>query len=371
MSRNYQICTRCIMDTTDPDIEFDENGVCNHCREYDKLARRYVFAGTEGEQKLSKVVDKIKKQGKNQKYDCVIGLSGGVDSTYTAYLTRKLGLKPLAIHLDNGWDTEFSVRNIENIVKRLKLDFYTHVVDWEEFRDIHLAYLKSGVVDIEVPTDHAIVAILYKIADENRIKYILIGNNFTTEGIFPESWAYNKNDLINLKAIHDKFGTRELKTFPTLGLLKLIYYHFVKNIRSISILNYVPYVKENVKKVLAEELDWRDYGHKHYESVFTRFYQGYILPKRFNIDKRRSHLSALICSRQIKRDDALKVMENEPYTGYDLASEKAYVLKKLQLTDEEFNELMNLPIKSHLEYKSDAQWFRPVRFAYRILNWKR
>ena len=371
MAGTYQICTRCIMDTTDPYIEFDRNGVCNHCRRYEKLRAKYVFTGQEAERRLNKIASDIKEKGKNQKYDCVIGLSGGVDSTYTAYLARKLGLKPLAIHLDNGWDTEFSVRNIENIVKRLKLDLYTHVVDWEEFRDIHLAYLKSGVVDIEVPTDHAIVAILYKIADENRIKYILIGNNFTTEGIFPESWAYNKNDLINLKAIHDKFGTHELKTFPTLGLLKLIYYHFVKNIRSISILNYVPYVKENVKKVLAEELDWRDYGHKHYESVFTRFYQGYILPRRFNIDKRRSHLSALICSGQIKRDDALKVMESEPYNGYDLASEKAYVLKKLQLTDEEFNELMNLPIKSHLEYKSDARWFRPVRFAYRILNWKR
>ena len=368
MRRTYQICTRCIMDTTDPDIEFDENGVCNHCRRYEILRGKIVFTGKEGERRLNKIVSDIKEKGKNQKYDCVIGLSGGVDSTYTAYLVKKLGLRPLAIHLDNGWDTEYSVRNIENIVKRLNLDLYTHVVDWEEFRDIHLAYLRAGVVDIEVPTDHAIVAILYKIADEKRIKYILIGNNFVTEGIFPEAWAYNKNDLINLKAIHDKFGTHELETFPTLGLLKLIYYHFAKNIRSISILNYVPYVKEDAKKLLVQELDWKDYGHKHYESVFTRFYQGYILPRRFNIDKRRSHLSALICSGQIKRDDALKVMESEPYDGHDLASEKAYVLKKLQLTDEEFNELMNLPIKSHLEYKSDAKWFRPLRFIYKIFN---
>lgn len=369
MHKKYQICTRCIMDTTDPDIKFDENKVCNHCREYDKLAKKYVFTGKEGEKKLNEIVSKIQEQGKNKEHDCIIGLSGGVDSTYVAYLAKKLGLRPLCVHLDNGWDSELAVKNIERIVKKFNFDFYTYVVDWEEFKDLQLAYLKASVVDIEAITDHAIVATWYKIANERDIKYILNGNNIATEGIMPESWLHkNKNDLINLKAIHNQFGTVKLKTLPTLGLSKRIYYQLIKNIQTISILNYVTYVKKDVKKIIAQELDWKDYGSKHYESIFTHFYQAYILPRKFNIDKRKAHLSTLICSGQITKEEALKEMQKDLYPEEALKKDKEYVLKKLGLTDKEFERIMGLPIKSHYDYRSDVTMFKFLQFIYRIFK---
>jgi len=356
------------MDTTDPDIKFDANGVCNHCREYDKLVRRYVFTGKEGERRLNKIVDKIKQRGKGQEYDCIMGLSGGVDSTYAVYIAKKLGLRPLAIHLDNGWDTEISIRNIENVVKKLGLDLYTYVVDWGEFRDLQLAYLKSSVVDTEAATDHAITAILYKTANERGIKYILPGFNIVTESIMPRKWLHYQNDLTNLRDIHNQFGTVELKTFPTLGIRKLLYYQSIKNIKSVGILNYVPYVKRDAKKLIAQELGWEDYGGKHYESIFTRFYQAYILPRKYNIDKRKAHLSSLIYSGQITREDALEEMQEDPYTEEDLKKDKEYVLKKLELTDEEFERIMSLPVKSHFDYKSEIKCYGLLRFVYRIFN---
>jgi len=374
MSRNYQICTRCIMDTTDPDIEFDENGVCNHCGEYFRLVRQTVFTGKEGEQKLIEMVDNIKKKGKKQEYDCIIGLSGGVDSTYVAYLVKQLGLRPLAVHLDNGWDSQMSVNNIKNIVKKLNIDLYTHVIDWRVFKDLQLAYLKASVVDIEAITDHAIIASLYNAANERGIKYILAGTNYATESILPRSWRYKKTDLVNLKAIHNRFGTVKLETFPIVSSPKIVYYEHIKNIKRVSILDYVPYVKKDVEEILVQELGWRDYAAKHYESIFTRFYQAYILPRKFNIDKRKAHLSNLICSGQITREDALKEMQKEPYTEEDLKRDKEYVLKKLGLTNDEFEEIMDLPIKSHLIYGSDIQWQRLprfIRFIYKILKPKR
>lgn len=368
MSENYQICARCIMDTTDPDIEFDENGICNHCRGYDKLARKYVFTGKEGEQKLGEIVDKIKEQGENQEYDCIMGLSGGVDSTYTAYLAKQLGLRPLAVHLDNGWDSEIAAKNIEHIVKKLDLNLYTYLIDWNEFRDLQLAYFKASVVDIEAVTDHAIIATWYNIANERGIKYIVSGTNIVTEGIMPESWFHYKYDLKNLEAVHNQFGTVKLKTFPRLGVGKQLYYQYIKNIKSVSILNYIPYVKKDAKKLIAQELDWKDYGAKHYESIFTRFYQAYILPRKFNIDKRKAHLSSLICSGQIMREDALEEIKKDLYAKEDLEKDKEYVLKKLGLANEEFEKIMNLPVKSHFDYESDIKWLGPLRFIYRIFN---
>lgn len=366
MSKNYQICTKCIMDTTDPDIEFDENGVCNHCREYDKLVRKYVFTGKEGEQRLSEIVDKIKERGKNQQHDCIMGLSGGVDSTYTAYLTKKLGLRPLAVHLDNEYDSEIAIENIKCIIKNLELDLYTPSIEWNEFKDLQLAYLKASVINIEAITDHAIRAALCNTASERGIQYIISGTNIVTEAMMPKSWRYNANDLVNLKDIHSQYGTVRLKTFPTLGLLKLLYYWYVRKIKFVSILNYVPYVKEDAKKLIAQELDWKDYGGKHCESIFTRFYQAYILPRKFNVDKRKAHLSALICSGQITREDALKEMKRDLYTEEDLEKDKEYVLKKLGLTNEEFEKIMNLPVKSHFDYASDIKWLKLLSFVYRV-----
>lgn len=356
MSETYRICTRCVMDTTDPDIEFDENGECNHCRNYNKIVNNHVYTGQEGERKLSEIVDEIKKRGRGQKYDCIIGLSGGVDSTYVAYITKKLGLRPLAITLDNGWDSEIAKNNVKNIVDKLDLDLYTYVINWNEVKDLQLAYLEASVVNIEAITDHAIRATLYNTAHDRGINYILGGTNIVTEGIMPNNWRYNTNDLVNLVSIHNQYGKVKLESFPTLGLRKLLYYQQIKDIKYISILNYTHYVKDDVKRLIARELDWKDYGAKHFESIFTRFYQAYILPRKFNIDKRKAHLSALICSGQITREEALDELRKDPYTEEGLKEDKEYVLSKLGLTNGDFDELMNIPIKSNLDYKTDIEW---------------
>jgi N-acetyl sugar amidotransferase len=357
------------MDTTEPDIRFDENGVCHHCKEYDRKARRDLYTGEEAERRLTALVDKIKKRGEKQEYDCVLGVSGGADSTYAAYIARRHGLRLLAVHLDNGWDSELAVSNIERTLKKLDIDLYTYVVDWDEFRDLQLAYLRASVVDIEVVTDQAIRAALFDTASARGIRYVMTGANVATEGgMTVLSWGHYKNDLTNLKAIHKQFGTRELRSYPTMSLLKEAHYRYVKSIRLVSILNYVPYVKEEVRALLSRELDWVDYGHKHYESIFTRFYQGYILPRKFNVDKRKAHLSNLINSGQITREDALREIEKDPYAGQELESDREYALKKLGLAEDEFEEIMSLPVTSHFAYKTDIRWRRPLMFAYRILG---
>lgn len=341
------------MDTSDPQIRFDEKGVCNHCRGYDKLVRQLVFTGKEGEQRLQAIGDKIKKQGRHNEYDCVIGVSGGADSTYNAYLAKKLGLRLLAVHLDNGWNSELANCNIERTLNRLGIDLYTHVIDWDEFRDLQLSYLKSGVINIEVLTDHAIWAILYKVANESGIKYILWGTNVATEAILPQSWGYEGSDLVNIKDIHSRFSKVKLKTFPTLSMLEFLYYHYVKGIRIVSLLNYVAYKKKEAKPFLQNELGWKDYSGKHGESTFTYFYQSYILPRRLGVDKRRAHLSCLICSGEITREEALEELEKPLFTEQELRENKEYTLKKLGLTEEEFENYMDLPVRSHLDFKTN------------------
>lgn len=365
MKKVYQICTRCVMDTTDPDIEFDESGICHHCREYDTEAKRHLYTGEDGERRLSKIVERIKEQGRNQQYDCIAGVSGGVDSTYAVYIAKKLGLRPLAVQLDNGYDTELAAGNVERALKKLDINIYRHVIDWNEFRDLQISYLKASVTDIEALTDHAIMAILFRTASERGIKYIITGMNITTESIRVPGWGHSKNDLTNLKAIHKQFGTVKLKTFPTMSLYREAYYRYIKGIKLISVLDYVPYIREEAKNVIARELGWEDYGGKHRESIFTRFYQGYILPRKFNIDKRIAHLSNLIHSGQITREDALREMQESPYTEEDLRKDKEYCLKKLMLTEDEFEKMMNLPVKSHFDYSSDIRWRRVLMYIYR------
>lgn len=355
------------MDTSDTDIEFDENGLCNHCKSYDEKVKKYVLTGKEAEQKLKEITVKIKKQGENKKYDCILGLSGGTDSTYAAYIAKQLGLRPLIVHLDNGWNSKTSVSNIKNIVKKLNFDLYTHVIDWDEFRELQLAYLRASVIDIEVLTDHAIKAILYKIADERNIKYIITGTDIVTEGIMPKSWIYAKNDLSNLKDIVRKFGNIEIKTFPTLGFYKQVYYRFIKNIKTVQILNYVSYIKKDAKKILNKELGWVDYGDKHGESVFTSFYQKYILKEKFKVDKRRPHLSTLICAGQITRDEALKEIEKPLYTKEELKKEKEYIIKKFKLTEKEFEEIMALPVRNHYEFKNEARTRAVINFIRKLV----
>ena len=354
MNNSYQICTRCIMDTTDPNIEFDENGVCNHCRQYDKLAEKHLFTNGIGKKKLDQITFKIKQRGKDKEYDCIMGISGGVDSTYTAYIAKKYNLRPLCVHLDNGWNSELAVSNVENIVKKLGFDLQTYVIDWEEFKDLQLSFMKAQVVDIEMLTDHAITAILYNLADKMGIKYILSGGNIVTEAIMPTSWTHRKSDLKNIRSIQKKYGAKKITKFPTASTLKIeFWYKNVKDIKMVNVLNYVPYVQKNVMTIIENELGWKYYGGKHYESIFTRFYQAYILPNKFDIDKRKAHLSTLICSEQITRPEALEYITNDSYDSTMLVGDKDFVLKKLNLSENDFEEYMKTPPKSHFDYPSD------------------
>lgn len=350
-NKPYQQCTLSVMDTiADPDISFDENGICNYYYEHLEKEKKFVFTGQQGKEKLDEIVANIKQAGIGKKYDCITGASGGVDSTYVCYLAKQLGLRTLVVHFDNGWNSEIANKNIENIIKKLGFDLYTLVVDWNEFKDIQLAYLKASVVDIEAITDHAISGTLYKLAAENNIKYILSGNNIATEATLPKSWIFNKGDDANIKDIHKKYGTIPLKTFPFFGLKEKKYYAGIKGIQNINLLNYQTYNKANTKHTIQQELGWNDYGGKHYESVFTRFYQGYILPVKFKIDKRKAHLSDLIFSQQITKQQALEELSKPIIEPNQLKEDYDFVLKKFGLTPDAFEALMQLPRKEHTDF---------------------
>ncbi len=350
----YQACSKCILDTNDDsEIYFDERGICNYCKEYEVInSKNRLEDSAFKEEELKILVDKIKSRGHKNKYDCVIGVSGGVDSTYLIYKATELGLRPLIVHYDNGWDSELAVINIENIVKKLDLDLITYVNDWHEFKDIQLAFLKASVLDIELITDQAILAVLYNTAIQYKIKYILYGTNITTEAILPKSWYHWKIDLLNITGIHKKFGTLPIKTYPQLGFFKHYFITKFIKIESVHLLNYLNYNKNKAKETIVKELNWRDYGGKHYESIFTRFYQAYILPAKFKIDKRKAHLSTLICSGQISREEALKELTKPLYEKDKFQDDYEYVLKKLGLEVSEFEDYMSLPVKSHLDYPS-------------------
>lgn len=364
-----KICTRCVLDTTTSFINFDNKGICNFCHDYDKAAAQSVNKPKEiRAAELQTALKKIKLKGEGKKYDCVIGMSGGLDSSHLAVMVKEWGLRPLVVHFDNGWNTELAVNNINNIVTRLGYDLYTHVIDWEEFKDLQVAYFKASVLDIEVPTDQLIFAILYKLAKENNIKYILDGYNFRTEFGMPKDWSAEKKfDLTNLKNIHRQYGKVKLKKFPTISETELLYYEHIHDIQSMSLINFVEYDWHKVKELLATKFDYKPYQYKHYESIFTRFYQGYILPKKFKIDKRKAHLSTLIRSGFITRENALEQLKQPTYPLYDQEEDKKYVLKKWDLTEKEFEFYMNQPIVSHDAFGYDKIGFIPkllVRLHY-------
>lgn len=353
--RPYQICSRCIMDTSDPRIRFDSNGECCHCKVYDHRVKTEVFRGVEGERILAQIVKKIKKHGEGKPYDCLIGVSGGADSTTVIWTLKKFGLRPLAIHLDNGWDSELAVDNIKNTLEKLDIDLYTHVLNWEEFRDLQLAFLKASVPNAEIPTDHAIVALNFKVAMEKGIKYIVNGGNVATEAFVPVAWAYDARDRRHLKAIHKQFGTVPLRSFITRGIPSYLYAVFIKGIRWVTMLNYIDYKKSEAIAVLEKELGWRPYGGKHYESVYTRFYQGYILKHKFGFDKKRAHLANLVLSGDMTRDQALEEVQKEDYIGTELYNEdREFTIKKFGLTEAQFEEIMALPAKTHYDYPNNS-----------------
>ena len=351
MNETYRTCTRCVMDITDHEIEFDENGFCNHCRMYFSKVKKNVITGYEGDKKLESLIAEIKRAGKNKKYDCLIGISGGVDSTYLMLLTKQWGLRPLAVHFDNGWNSELAVKNIQNVLERLDIDLYTLVVEWEEFKDLQLSYLRASVVDIEVPTDHALLGTFYKVAKKQKIRYFLIGCNYVTEAILPMSWHFDKKDHVNLIDIHKNFGKSKLKTLPLYNTYLKLYSKYIGKVELVFPLDFIDYNYREAKDEIESELGWKDYGGKHCESIFTRFYQRYILYEKFNIDKRKAHLSTLICSGQISREDALKELSLPPYKDIDLfKTDYEFVIKKLGLSESEFHSIMNKPIRPHKEF---------------------
>ena len=354
----YRICTRCVMDTSDPNIVFDELGVCSHCQSYDRTARDVVenAGSTERRRELEALVTRIKKKGEGRSYDCLIGISGGVDSTYVALQVKRLGLRPLAVHFDSGWNSELAVNNIENIVNRLDIHLQTFVVDWEEMADLQLAFFRASLANCDIPTDHAFFAVLYRAAAENGIKTIISGGNFATESILPSSWGYHASDLRHLRAVHASFGTRPLRNYPTLSFWKrYFWYHFVRGIEVVKLLDFMPYNKAEAKETIKNELGWRDYGGKHYESVFTRFFQAYYLPVKFGFDKRRAHLSSLIVSGQMTRQEALAELRNPTAPQELLLRDKEFIAKKLGITVNEFDALIAAPPRSYKDWPS-TEW---------------
>lgn len=343
------------MDSSDPQIVFNSDGYCNHCSDYLRVLENQSSASNTTREELMQIIRKIKADD-TKEYNCLIGISGGVDSTYLAYLVKEeFGLRPLAIHLDNGWNSKLAVKNISKVVRKLGIDLKTHVINWNEFRELQLAYLKASVLDIEVPTDHAIRAIMYKTAKDHGIEYILRGYNRHTEGIIPKAWTYYKLDLKNLLDIHSKYGKGSLDTYPMMGTSDMKRLERKHGIKTLAPLNYLDFQEEEVRSIITEKLGWTDYGGKHHESVFTRFYQGYILPKKFGIDKRRAHLSNAICQGKITRDEALSELEKPTYDIDDQIRDREYIIKKFELNEGEFEQIMNTPPRSHFEFKSELK----------------
>jgi len=353
--RHYQICTNCIMDTTDPNITFDEKGWCDYCRNYHKNVLPNWHPNEQGEKLLMPLINKIKKDGKGKAHDCLIGLSGGVDSSYVTYLAKvKFGLRPMLFHVDAGWNSQEAVNNIEKLVDGLGLDLYTEVIDWTEMKDLQLAFFKAQVPHIDTPQDHAFFAALYNFAAKNKFKYILTGANFSTECVRePLEWHYHASDLVQLKDIHKRFGKLPLKKFPTADIFTYkLYYRYIKGVRVVKPLDYVPYFKETAMKELVDLFGWQKYDYKHYESRFTRFYEGYWLPKKFGYDKHRAHFSSLILTNQLTRQDALNLIAKPAYDEKTIMQDFEYIAKKLDLTIQDLQQLMEGENKSYRDYKS-------------------
>lgn len=356
--REFQQCVRCIMDTSDPMITFDDEGVCNHCTEYLVKLPSKIHLGEQGRNDFNKIIGDIRQAGRKKKYDVIMGLSGGCDSSYVAYLIKEYGLRILVVHLDNGWNSELSVNNIEKCIAYTNADLYTHVIDWEEFRNLQIAYLRAGVIDIEALTDHAIRSVIYRLTHKFNIEYNLSGSNFATEGILPSSWVYNKLDFKNIRAINSKFGTTRIKTFPGMSFLKYVYYKAFTKIKPVDVLNFHDYKVEKAIDDMEKNMGWKYYGGKHHESIFTKFYQGYILPVKFGVDKRIAHYSTLICSDNLTRREAIGLMQRDVYSPEELAQDREYVLKKLGLSEQEFASIMGKEPVSHLAYPNNDFLFK-------------
>ena len=371
--RKYQICNRCIMDTTDPLITFDNNGVCSHCHNYDRIIKT-VSDADQKEKELKRIIDKIKEEGRGKEYDCVLGISGGVDSAYLAYLVHSMGLRVLAVHVDAGWNSEIAVQNIQKMCSQLGYDLHTIVIDWPTMKELQRAYMFSGLPNLDVPQDHVFIAAVYKYAMKYKIKYILSGGNVATEGVLPTAWGYSSEDYINIKDVYKKNRrcNKSLRKYPHLNSLQLfgrIWRNCSGELKSVRILDYIDYSKSAAIKTLEQEFGWCYYGGKHFESRFTKFFQSYYLPKKFGYDKKRAHLSSLVLNGEISRQDALNEMKNEEtYSEEEMLADKEYILKKLDITEKEWDAIMKMPCKSEEDYKNNKALMNAFRKTIRYLG---
>ena len=353
--REYQVCSTCVMDTTDSNISFDENGVCDHCNTFFKDIKPKWHTDERGEKEIKEIVKKIKKKGKGKDFDCIMGMSGGIDSSYLLYLAvKKLGLRPLVFHVDAGWNSQEAVNNIEKMVDKLGLDLYTEVIDWEEMKDLQLAYFKAGVSNIDTPQDHSFFATMYKFANEHNVKYILTGGNYSTECVRnPLEWMYYQSDSIQLKDIYKKYGSGKLKNFPITNILwHKVYLPYVKGIKLIRPLDFMEYDKESATQFLVNEFGYQRYPQKHFESRFTRFYESYWLTEKFGYDTRKVQYSSLILTDQMTREEALKKLESPAYNPDTIKDDFEYIATKLGITVEELQCYMDQPNRSNKEFKS-------------------
>ena len=353
--RQYQICTNCVMDTTDSKITFDNKGVCDHCNTYYSDILPNWHTDERGDLALKKIVKKLKKEGKGKDFDCLMGMSGGIDSSYLLYvMVVKYGLRPLVFHVDAGWNSQIAVNNIERLVEGLGLDLYTEVINWEEMKDLQLAFFKSGVSQIDTPQDHSFFATMYKFASKHNIKHILTGGNYSTECVRnPLEWMYYQSDSIQLKDIYKKHGTGKLKDYPITKILwHKIYLPYVKGIKLIRPLDYIPYDKDAAMQLLVEKYGYQKYPQKHFESIFTRFYESYWLPKKFGYDTRKVQYSSLILTNQMTREDALEKLKHSAYDPKTIKQDFEYIATKLEISKEELQSYMDAPNKTYKDYKS-------------------
>ncbi len=355
-NKGPQICVQCVMDTSAPKIVFDKNGVCEYCINFEKNILPNWYPNKQGEKLFNPILNQIKKSAKNKSHDCLIGVSGGADSSYLVHLAKvRLGLNPLIFHVDAGWNSQVSVNNIECLIDGLNLDLYTEVVNWDEMRDLQLSFFKAQVPHLDAPQDHVFFASLYNFAVKNKIKYILTGGNYSTECVRePLDWIYHASDLRQLKDIHRKFGSIALETYPTADIFKhKIYYKYFKRLKIIKPIDYFPYNKDEAMIELKDKYGWIPYKHKHYESRFTRFFEGYWLPNKFGFDKRKTHFSSLILTNQMKREDALKELLEPAYNPDEMKEDFEFIAKKLGIAISELKRLMEGKNKSYKHYKNN------------------
>lgn len=361
MNSKYQICSKCVMDTSDPNICFDENGVCDHCHDFENSVKPNWHTDERGRAELEKIIEEIKKAGIGKDFDCLLGLSGGVDSSYMLHVAvKEFGLRPLVFHVDGGWNSELAVHNINVMIDKLGLDLYTEVINWEEMRDFQLAFFKSGVPHLDIPQDHAFIATLYQFAEKYKIKYILNGGNLSTECVqYPMEWFYYGTDMKQIKDIIRRFGTVKMETYPFSSVLRhKVYLKYLKGVKVLKPLNNLPFYKNDALLFLQKEYGWKPYPQKHFESRFTKFYEGYWIYERFGYDTRRVQLSSLILTGQMTREEALGILKNVPYDKNKIEDEFNYIATKLGISVEELRSYFNIPKKYYWDYKNQQNLFR-------------